>query len=29
MMAGSDVLLLALVVFTAGAFIKDLFGGQR
>lgn len=29
MMAGSDVLLLALVAFAAGAFIKGLFGGQR
>ena len=29
MMAGSDVLLLALVAFVAGTFIKGLFGEQR
>lgn len=29
MMAGSDVLLLAIVVFAAGAFIKGLFGGEE
>lgn len=29
MMAGSDVLLLALVAFATGAFIKGLFGGEK
>lgn len=29
MMAGSDVLLLALVAFVAGTFIKGLFGGEK
>ena len=29
MMRGADLLLLLLIVFVAGSFLKELFGGEK